>query len=41
MAMLHLELHEKGARDAPEWPAGTAKPETLRDPTPYLKGLVK
>ena len=41
MAMLHIELHEAGARDAPEWPVDAAKPETLRDPTPYLKGLVK
>lgn len=34
-AMLHLELHASGARDAPEWLAG-ARPPTLRDPTPEL-----
>lgn len=34
MTMLHLELHQKGARDAPEWT--TQRPATLLDPTPFL-----
>lgn len=37
MAMLHLELHTRGAREAPEWISPDTKPETLRDPTPYLR----
>lgn len=37
MSMLHLELHDHGARDAPEWKAGGEKPKTLRDPTEFLK----
>jgi hypothetical protein len=41
MTMLHLELHAEGARDAPEWASMDAKPETLRDPTPYLRGLAE
>lgn len=36
MSMLHLELHDHGTRDAPEWPVNGPKPATLRDPTPYL-----
>lgn len=36
MSMLHLELHTHGTRQAPEWPVGTEKPETLRDPTDFL-----
>lgn len=39
MAMLHLELHSTGPRDAPEWPTRDTKPETLRDPTPYLQAV--
>lgn len=34
MAMLHLELHSKGARDAPEWV--DERPDTLLDPTEHL-----
>lgn len=34
MSMLHLELHKKGARDAPEWTK--RRPKTLLDPTRYL-----
>lgn len=41
MSMLHLELHDKGARDAPEWTAEKGKPATLQDPTPYLRKLCK
>lgn len=37
MGMLHLELHDHGTRDAPEWPVDGEKPKTLRDPTEYLK----
>ena len=37
MAMLHLELHEKGTIDAPEWPIDGKRPHTLKDPTPYLQ----
>lgn len=37
MSMLHLELHDHGARQAPEWPVDGEKPETLRDPTAFLK----
>ena len=32
--MLHLELHEKGTREAPAWEA--KRPSTLKDPTPYF-----
>lgn len=39
MSMLHLELHTHGARLAPEWTAESGKPETLRDPTEFLKRL--
>lgn len=37
MSMLHLELHTHGARRAPEWPVDGQRPETLRDPTVYLR----
>lgn len=37
MSMLHLELHEEGAREAPEWPVDGEKPPTLRDPTVFLR----
>lgn len=33
-AMLHLELHVPGTREAPAWE--TARPATLLDPTPFL-----
>ena len=38
MSMLHLELHDHGARDALEWPVNGDRPKTLKDPTPYLMG---
>lgn len=41
MAMLHLELHAHGAREAPEWPSPDKKPATLRDPTPFLKQVAQ
>lgn len=41
MAMLHLELHDHGAREAPEWPHMDKKPKSLRDPTPYLKQVAE
>lgn len=41
MAMLHLELHKPGTRDAPEWPSMDTKPETLCDPTPYLRQVAE
>ena len=41
MAMLHLELHAHGAREAPEWPSPDKKPATLRDPTPFLKQVAE
>lgn len=34
MSMLHLELHELGSRQAPEWTAD--KPSVLMNPTPFL-----
>lgn len=37
-AMLHLELHDKGARQAPAWEH--ARPSTLLDPTDYLLDCV-
>lgn len=37
MSMLHLELHQHGARQAPEWPVDGQRPETLRNPTDLLK----
>jgi murein DD-endopeptidase MepM/ murein hydrolase activator NlpD len=36
MAMLHLELHKHGTRDAPEWPRRGERPNTLLDPTWFL-----
>lgn len=41
MAMLHLELHAHGAREAPEWPSPDKKPATLCDPTPFLKQVAE
>lgn len=41
LAMLHLELHEPGAREAPEWPCEGPRPVTLRDPTPWLRPLTE
>jgi murein DD-endopeptidase MepM/ murein hydrolase activator NlpD len=35
-AMLHLELHEPGTRDAYEWTIALGRPASLRDPTPFL-----
>ena len=40
MAMLHLELHEKGTRDCYEWPIDGPRPPSLLDPTPFLLGIV-
>lgn len=40
LSMLHLELHYQGARSAPEWTSITGRPTTLRDPTPYLFGMM-
>lgn len=37
-AMLHLELHEPGTRDAYEWTVALGRPPSLRDPTPFLLG---
>lgn len=37
MSMLHLELHRHGTRDVYEWKAPDTRPESLLDPTPYLK----
>lgn len=37
--MLHLELHTKGARQAPAWEGD--RPSTLLDPTAYLKNISK
>lgn len=34
MSMLHLELHELGSRQAPEWTVD--RPAVLQDPTNYL-----
>lgn len=34
MTMLHLELHAPGTTEAMEWVG--ARPESLRDPTPFL-----
>lgn len=36
MSMIHLELHEKGTRDAYEWTLETGRPPSLLDPTPLL-----
>lgn len=38
MSMLHLELHEIGSRQAPEWTAD--RPPVLKDPTPFLMECV-
>lgn len=38
MSMLHLELHEYGSRQAPEWTG--ERPSVLRDPTPFLMEAV-
>lgn len=38
MAMLHLELHRPGTRDAKDWI--DERPATLLDPTPFLLELV-
>lgn len=35
-AMLHLELHVPGTRDAYEWTVALGRPTSLRDPTPFL-----
>lgn len=37
--MLHLELHAHGARQAPGWDHGCDRPDTLKDPTPYLLAM--
>ena len=37
-AMLHIELHAPGARQAPAWEG--ERPKTLLDPTDYLLGCV-
>ncbi len=36
-SMLHLELHAPGTRTCPEWPLEASRPESLRDPTPWLR----
>lgn len=36
MSMLHIELHSHGTRDAYEWTLESGRPESLRDPTPFL-----
>lgn len=40
VSMLHLELHAPGTVVAPEWVNPEKKPETLRDPTPFLLGAI-
>ncbi len=40
-AMLHLELHETGARAAPAWDSLALRPATLRDPTALLSACVQ
>ena len=35
-AMLHVELHAPGTREAVAWDLGSPRPPTLRDPTPLL-----
>ncbi len=37
MAMLHLELHQDGSTEAPEWLIDVPRPSVLRDPTPMLR----
>ena len=38
--MLHLELHQAGARAAPGWDHGAPRPTTLLDPTAYLLAIL-
>lgn len=38
MTMLHLELHEPGTRASVAWDPGAPRPNSLRDPTPWLIG---
>lgn len=40
LSMLHLELHYHGTTEAPEWPVNGPRPESLRDPTPYLRSAI-
>lgn len=41
MSMLHLELYLHGTTKTVEWPAWqNEKPKELRDPTPYLLGIL-
>jgi len=35
--MLHLELYKTGTREPVEWRLGEPRPESLLDPTPYLR----
>ena len=41
MSMLHLELHEKGTRDAYEWTEEGGRPKSLLDPTMHLLEIVQ
>lgn len=36
LSMVHLELHEDGSTEAPEWLIDVPRPAVLRDPTPFL-----
>lgn len=40
MAMLHLEYHSDGSKEAPEWLLDVPRPAVLRDPTPLLLSCV-
>lgn len=40
-SMLHLELHDNGSTEAPEWLDINNKPACLRDPTIFLLPLTK
>jgi hypothetical protein len=37
MTMLHVELYEKGAREAVIWGLGDNQPQTLLDPSKLFK----
>lgn len=40
MSMLHLELHERGTRNAFDWFIDQPRPPSLLDPTPHLIEMI-
>ncbi len=39
-SMLHFEIYRRGSRNSRKWFVGMSRPNSLRDPTPYVESMV-